>query len=134
MEPGAGVAAAAAARVFGHPKAGSSRIRNRRPVAARKRTRSPSRPLQSKQSPMQLRPLPLHSLCRASRSRSTAARALPGRPHLRYRRAPKANGILAKPSTLIETPMEWNGAGLLPGESISRYRGSASETPAAAGS
>jgi Rne/Rng family ribonuclease len=43
---------------------------------------------------------------------------------------PKANVILAKPSTLIETPIEWNGDGLLPGESISRYRGSATETPA----
>ena len=43
---------------------------------------------------------------------------------------PKANVILAKPSTLIETPIEWNGDGLLPGESISRYRGSASEAAA----
>jgi Rne/Rng family ribonuclease len=43
---------------------------------------------------------------------------------------PKANVVLAKPSTLIETPIEWNGDGLLPGESISRYRGSAGETPA----
>jgi Rne/Rng family ribonuclease len=43
---------------------------------------------------------------------------------------PKANVILAKPSTLIETPIEWNGDGLLPGESISRYRGSAGEAPA----
>jgi Rne/Rng family ribonuclease len=41
---------------------------------------------------------------------------------------PKANVILAKPSTLIETPIEWNGDGLLPGESISRYRGPAVET------
>ena len=32
--------------------------------------------------------------------------------------APKANVILTKPSTLIETPIEWNGDGLLPGESI----------------
>ena len=44
---------------------------------------------------------------------------------------PKANVILAKPSTLIETPLQWNGDGLLPGESISRYRGSAAEAPAA---
>jgi Rne/Rng family ribonuclease len=43
---------------------------------------------------------------------------------------PKANVILTKPSTLIETPIEWNGDGLLPGESISRYRGPASEAPA----
>jgi Rne/Rng family ribonuclease len=40
---------------------------------------------------------------------------------------PRANVILAKPSTLIETPLEWNGDGLLPGESISRYRGFANE-------
>jgi Rne/Rng family ribonuclease len=45
---------------------------------------------------------------------------------------PRPNVILAKPSTLIETPLEWNGDGLLPGESISRYRGSAAETPASA--
>jgi ribonuclease G len=44
--------------------------------------------------------------------------------------APKTNVILAKPSTLIETPIEWNGDGLLPGESISRYRGSEGEAPA----
>jgi Rne/Rng family ribonuclease len=42
---------------------------------------------------------------------------------------PRANVVLTKPSTLIETPLEWNGDGLLPGESISRYRGSASEAP-----
>jgi Rne/Rng family ribonuclease len=42
---------------------------------------------------------------------------------------PRANVILAKPSTLIETPLEWNGDGLLPGESISRYRGPAHEAP-----
>ena len=52
----------------------------------------------------------------------TAAPAVPVQP--------KANVILAKPSTLIETPIEWNGDGLLPGESISRYRGPASEAPA----
>ncbi len=34
-----------------------------------------------------------------------------------------------KPSTLIESPLEWNGTGLLPGESLSRYRG-APEEPA----
>jgi Rne/Rng family ribonuclease len=42
---------------------------------------------------------------------------------------PKANVVLTKPSTLIETPIEWNGDGLLPGESISRYRGASYETP-----
>jgi ribonuclease G len=43
---------------------------------------------------------------------------------------PKANVMLTRPSTLIETPIEWNGDGVLPGESISRYRGSATEAPA----
>jgi Rne/Rng family ribonuclease len=43
---------------------------------------------------------------------------------------PKANVILTRPSTLIETPIEWNGDGVLPGESISRYRGTATEAPA----
>jgi Rne/Rng family ribonuclease len=43
---------------------------------------------------------------------------------------PKANVILTRPSTLITTPIEWNGDGVLPGESISRYRGSATEAPA----
>jgi Rne/Rng family ribonuclease len=42
---------------------------------------------------------------------------------------PKANVVLTKPSTLIETPIEWNGDGVLPGESISRYRGNAGEAP-----
>jgi len=32
-----------------------------------------------------------------------------------------------KPSTLIESPLEWNGTGLLPGESLSRYRGGPEE-------
>jgi Rne/Rng family ribonuclease len=35
---------------------------------------------------------------------------------------PKTNLVTTKPSTLIETPLEWSGDGLLPGESISRYR------------
>ncbi len=45
---------------------------------------------------------------------------------------PRANVVLTKPSTLIETPLQWNGDGLLPGESISRYRGEPNEKPAAA--
>ena len=43
---------------------------------------------------------------------------------------PRAGVILAKPSTLIETPLAWDGAGPLPGESISRYRGPSEEIPA----
>ncbi len=33
----------------------------------------------------------------------------------------------AKPSTMVEAPLEWDGSGLLPGESISRHRNRASE-------
>ncbi len=39
--------------------------------------------------------------------------------------------IPAKPSTLIETPLQWSGAGLLAGESISRYREGVTNPPAA---
>ncbi|WP_446744638.1 Rne/Rng family ribonuclease [Silvibacterium acidisoli] len=35
---------------------------------------------------------------------------------------PKINYVAPKPSTLIEAPIEWDGKGLLPGESLSRYR------------
>jgi ribonuclease G len=34
---------------------------------------------------------------------------------------PRPSGF-SKPSTLIETPIEWDGSGLLPGESISKHR------------
>ena len=59
-----------------------------------------------------------------------AATPTPSQPVESRTPQPKANVILAKPSTLIETPIEWNGDGLLPGESISRYRGAAAEAPA----
>jgi ribonuclease G len=36
---------------------------------------------------------------------------------------PTTNAILSKPSTLVEVPLNWDGAGPLPGESLSRYRG-----------
>jgi ribonuclease G len=36
--------------------------------------------------------------------------------------APARPSGFSKPSTLIETPIEWDGSGLLPGESISRHR------------
>jgi Rne/Rng family ribonuclease len=39
---------------------------------------------------------------------------------------------ISKPSTLIEIPLHWDGAGPLPGESISRYRGAPEETASAA--
>jgi Rne/Rng family ribonuclease len=57
---------------------------------------------------------------------------LPGESLSRYGGTPAAETPKAepparpsgfsKPSTLIETPIEWDGSGLLPGESISRHR------------
>jgi len=35
----------------------------------------------------------------------------------------KTNYTAPKPSTLIETPIRWDGGALMPGESLSRYRG-----------
>jgi ribonuclease E len=80
--------------------------------------------------------------------RSSVAFSLPGESLSKYgghsaaapatqpvdSRAPqqRANVVIAKPSTLIETPLAWDGAGPLPGESISRYRGAPEETPAPA--
>ncbi|HUV68731.1 MAG TPA: Rne/Rng family ribonuclease [Terracidiphilus sp.] len=43
--------------------------------------------------------------------------------------APRPSGF-AKPSTLIEAPLEWDGSGLLPGESISRHRNREAEPEA----
>jgi len=34
-----------------------------------------------------------------------------------------------KPSTLIEAPLQWDGSGLLPGESMARHRNRSGETP-----
>ncbi|MDE3199724.1 MAG: Rne/Rng family ribonuclease [Acidobacteriota bacterium] len=36
--------------------------------------------------------------------------------------APAKPAVTSRPSTLIEVPLEWDGSGLLPGESISRHR------------
>ena len=48
----------------------------------------------------------------ADEASKPAAEAVPARPASTY-----------KPSTLIESPIQWDGSGLLPGESISRHRG-----------
>jgi ribonuclease G len=42
---------------------------------------------------------------------------------------PARPGTTFKPSTLIETPIVWDGSGLLPGESLSRHRERPAETP-----
>ncbi len=44
---------------------------------------------------------------------------------------PAASAASSKPSTLIEAPLEWDGSGLLPGESISRHRSRQAEPEAA---
>jgi Rne/Rng family ribonuclease len=44
---------------------------------------------------------------------------------------PPRPAITSKPSTLIVAPIEWDGSGLLPGESISRHRSRSSEPEAA---
>jgi ribonuclease G len=46
--------------------------------------------------------------------------------------APPRTAYTSKPSTLVETPLEWDGSGLLPGESLSLHRRQA-EPPAEAG-
>ncbi len=44
---------------------------------------------------------------------------------------PRPGVVLTRPSTLVEVPLSWDGAGPLPGESISRYRGGVSAPPPA---
>jgi Rne/Rng family ribonuclease len=52
----------------------------------------------------------------------SAVEKAPGKP---VAPPPPTNAILSKPSTLVEVPLNWDGAGPLPGESLSRYRGGA---------
>ena len=58
----------------------------------------------------------------AAETRKTPAPAVESRPAANF----------YKPATLVEAPIEWNGLGPLPGESISRYRGPALESAAPA--
>ena len=46
--------------------------------------------------------------------------------------SPVRPSVTFKPSTLIESPIEWDGSGLLPGESISRHRSRPVESAAKA--
>ncbi len=55
-----------------------------------------------------------------------------GTPPPETRKAPEAEPPVRpaptfRPSTLIEAPLQWDGSGLLPGESLARHRGRASE-------
>ncbi len=124
MEHGNGVAAVAAARAFGHARrgraagqsgtGGSSAARSsavRRAHVSKPRLRTSFRPCR-----LLFCRRVAFEVWRSSRPRT------PGSGSCASRRPMSS---LTKPSTLIETPIEWNGDGLLPGESISRYRGSA---------
>jgi ribonuclease E len=103
------------------PQSGqSSRIESPRPVEAA------SEPDLADRRPSVPFALPGESL---SKYGGQSAAPTPSQPAESRTPQPKANVVLTKPSTLIETPIEWNGDGLLPGESISRYRGSAAEAP-----
>ncbi|HWT65914.1 MAG TPA: Rne/Rng family ribonuclease, partial [Terracidiphilus sp.] len=55
----------------------------------------------------------------ASEDEPKAKSATPARP-----------AVTSRPSTLIESPLEWDGSGLLPGESLSRHRNRAPEPEA----
>ena len=89
-------------------------------------------------------PRPAHEIQAAGRNRSERsdrgersqdAFVLPGESLRKYggtaaEDEPKAKAaeparpaVTSRPSTLIEAPLEWDGSGLLPGESISRHRG-----------
>ena len=136
MEPGAGEAAVGAAGAFAHRKAGSREPRNKRPARSDASSRSDgsSRDASAIEAPVSVEAGP----------RTPVAFSLPGESLSKYggqssaptptlpvdSRAPqqRANVVVTKPSTLIETPLAWDGAGPLPGESISRYRGAAEET------
>ncbi len=81
MEPGVGGVAVAAARAFGHRKAGSRPLRNRLspgPPGGLPAV-EPAAPVEAGVLSQQPRP-PSRSLCQASRFRSMAVKALPGRP------------------------------------------------------
>jgi Ribonucleases G and E len=75
----------------------------------------------------------------APRASAPATFVLPGEQLSKYGGTPAADegkrtaepparpANFAKPSTLIESPLEWDGSGLLPGESLSLHRGRAIE-------
>jgi len=52
-------------------------------------------------------------------AKSEAASSMPARP-----------AVTSRPSTLIESPLAWDGSGLLPGESLSRHRNRAPDLEA----
>ena len=86
----------------------------------------PSAPVESGSRPPVAFSLPGESLSKYGGQGAASAPTLPVDSRGPQQRA---NVVIAKPSTLIETPLAWDGAGPLPGESISRYRGAVQETP-----
>ena len=85
----------------------------------------------------------IHAQATSSRSERKPSFVLPGESLSKYGgttdeepiAAPKteqtaaapARPVTSRPSTLIEAPLEWDGVGLLPGESLSRHRNRAPE-------
>ncbi len=55
---------------------------------------------------------------------------MPDAPHPAGERKQPEPVITSRPSTLIEAPLEWDGSGLLPGESLARHRDRREETTA----
>jgi ribonuclease G len=66
--------------------------------------------------------LPGESLSRFRTAEQPAAHAAPAESSKSESPTPKASGHTLKPSTLIDSPIEWDGGLLLPGESLSRHR------------
>ncbi len=58
-----------------------------------------------------------------SLSRYGGAPAEPAQKSAPEPAAPARPAVAFRPATLVEAPLEWDGSGLLPGESLSRHRG-----------
>lgn len=64
--------------------------------------------------------LPGESLSKYGGEPAAATTAAPAKPR---------PAMTFKPSSLIDTPIEWDGSGLLPGESLARHRSRSEESP-----
>jgi Rne/Rng family ribonuclease len=106
------------------PQAGAA---NQQPVSDAPRVDRVDRienPIEHEEAPRQAAEIPLSLPGESLSKYGQSASPKPMQPVAG--RAPeqqKASVLLAKPSTLIEQPLQWDGGSLLPGESISRHRG-----------
>ena len=129
MGPGSGGVAVAAARALAQRRAASRGLSNRQPRPVRRLLARSSQIARFEPEPQETRPAVSFSLPGESLSKYGGTPKTPAQPADSPAPQPRANVVLTKPSTLIETPLQWNGDGLLPGESISRYRGEPNEKP-----